>query len=286
MRNPKFNESFGNSKFDPVSHRVLVTVMGSSSLISEQGKMQMRSVSRNIRRETRRKETRYEVLEVNKDSKLSSSEKQARKDNLAILYTMGSLDDNQETQKIIQDLGACNVFPPDTSRIYLEEQVNLRMGCVPTYILPPRCRSFRLYVENNAGIKRVLNDPVTNMALPVQEVQIGHSNTEAKGHGTSEPYASIMTAFLNRSDGTSVTVTVLDLRTDEIQTFTSTKNNLEVQECLQGVNPDIKSVRLDPSPAKNTYIGTTLVFLVQLVIFYTLLTPLATTLSSFVFDKK
>lgn len=232
MRNPKFNGSFGNSQFDPISHPFLVTVVGSASILSEQGKVQMRYVSSNIRRETRRKETRSEVLEVNKDSKLSSSAKQARRDNLAILYTMGSLDDNQETQKIIQDLGACNVFPPDTSRIYLEEQVNLRMGCVPTYILPPRGRSFRLYVENNAGIKRALNDPVTKMALPVKEVQIGHSNTGAKGHGTSEPYASIMSSFLNRSDGTSVTVTVLDLRTDEIQTFTSTKNNLEVQDCL------------------------------------------------------
>ena len=286
------NESFGNNRFDAASKRIFVTVVGGSSVASQQGEAQKRAVFRTIRREVRRTELSCKVLEVNTNSKLSSSEKQSKKDNLAIMYTMGSLDDNQSTSNVIQDLGVCNVFPPDTSRILLEEQVDLCMGCVPTYVLPPRGRAFRLYAENNAGVTRALNDPVTNMALPVQEVNVGPSSTVAKGPGPGEPYASITTSLLNLNngksvdgrsvDGKSVSVTVLDLRTDEIQTFTTPRNNLEVQECLQGVDPNIKPVRLDPSPAGSTYFVTTFFFLVQLVLFYTFFTPLANKLSSLI----
>lgn len=287
MNNSNFSGSGGN--FNNNARNLLYTVLGTTSAEKKRTKIHDRAIASNIRRENRRKECRSEVLEIEANPNLSLTKKQSLKDGCALAHTTSSLDDGQTSESVVQDLGVSNAFSEDTSKIYLEVEVDLQMGFIPTYLLPPKKRSFRICVEDNLGNKRFLENPLSGLALPPEGFKSKgiEGSKDAKGTGSSDSFGSITSSLFNKSDGKmegkEVSVTVLDLRTQEVQTLTNSDrdNKLQIEECFQGVEPLSTPVRLNASPSPATYTTTFLLILVQFAIFYIFRTPLVKSFQSF-----
>lgn len=300
---------------------VIVTVFGSASLLQHRSGVQNRAIDKNNRRDARRKELRKEVRSVEEKSTLTEEQKEAQKDNAVVEFTLSSLNDCQPEENVSQDLQITQAIPPDTASLIITIEKELVMGIVPPAILPPVRNTFTVALVNKDGVVRHLNNPLT-IALPVQKQYVGKnqqndgknqnvgvssSNTGDGKSGPSEPFASI-TWSLFRQDK-EVSVTILDLKTNKIHTFTNkellqqpktnrkinnnqtqnqTQENEVVQqenevvqkEIFQGVSPNTSSVRFTPQPSTATSVVTTILFIVQLAIVYTFLIPALEVLQS------
>ena len=284
MKDTGLNSNFFD-KFKNNLKPIIVALFGAGSAEHHRGKIQKRATSRNIRREVRRKELRTEVQSVERDPSLTSSQKEEKKEIAMLEHTLSSLDDNQSSDNVLQDLRLAKALPTGTRTVILEVQEDVYLPRVPTSIVPAKGRAFTLHIKNGEGVVRTINNPLTSLALPVENQS--STTKEVGGAGPSEPFASITFASssLRADNGKEISITTLDLETNEIQTITTNKNQTEVEEFFQGINPNSVPMKVEPRPAMTTSAVTTLLLLLQVAVMYFFLTPFLKYFQTF-FKKK
>lgn len=188
----------------------------------------------------------------------------------------------------------------EARHISLKIEKELHMGKIPASILRAKRHDFTLAVTNEDGTSRTINNSLTSLALPVENVS---NSTNVGNSSKPAPYESISLSLLKNNK--EVSITTLDVKTNKTQTFNNretlqaVKNgeNVVIQaagetegecfqnEVFQGINPNSNSVRFDPQPTGSSSFMTTFFFVVQLVIVYSFITPLLNNLQS-LFQKK
>lgn len=301
------SSGFGNNMFDRFKNfvkPVIVVFIGSKSVSSHRNKIESRATTINIRREVRRKELRNEIKTLEKDSTLTPGEKEANKENAALEFTLSSLDDDQPKDNVLQDLALAKVFPSETESVSITVERELHMGKVPTWVMPAKRHDFSIQVTDKNGVERTINNPLKSLALPVETVS---SSTGVRSSSPPDSFASITSALLRKDK--EVSVTILNLKTNQIQTFNNSKalqtaknNQNEIlqeegenlrkeegesfqNEIFQGVNPNSNLVRLNPQQSTATSAITTMLFIFQLVIVYSFIMPLVDSLQIFFKNK-
>lgn len=283
MQDPNLGNDFFD-KFKNAFRPVVILLLGSSSVEQQRSKIQNRAIARNTRREVRRKELRTQIQSVEQDTSLTPSKKDTKKETVAVEHTLSSLDDNQSATNVLQDLDVTNALSSGTVGAAIKVEQERYVSHVPTVIIPAKGRTFTLYVKNEKGEVRSINNPLKSLALPVEDMS---SNSQGGGSASSDSFASISSAILRNSDGKEVSITTLDLNTKETQTISNNRTETESEGFFQGVDPNSNSnsIKFETQPAMTTYAVTVLLLTIQLVIMYTFLVPLIEYLQSLVKTK-